>query len=88
MKKPTKKQRHEIYKKAFIKFEQGGYLFMCNVIHSMYGKCDKETFPELFLFEPENQGGAGWFVYESNLDLSERMEVKETILAFCMAMSE
>lgn len=88
MKKPTKKQRNEIYKRALIRFEQGGYLFMCNIITSMYGRCNKVTFPELFLFEPPNHYGAGWFINEWDLELDERMEVKETILAFCITMTE
>lgn len=55
--KYTKKQRHEIYKKALERFQSNQEIFVCNAISRINKDhdCSKINFPELFLFNESNE---------------------------------
>lgn len=103
MKKFTKKQRHEIYKKALdfsilaekeINTHKG---FVCNSIYYSSGikdvQINENVFPELFLFKENNYGA--WLSHgadNSGIELysggKHFFSFRQQVLMFCIEMTK
>jgi hypothetical protein len=85
----TKKERLNIYKKAYNHIESGDNSYMCHAIerqtHTFYYSNDWENnFPEFYAMSPNDDVlnfRDAWFD-------DTRKELRLTILAFCIAMCE
>lgn len=83
--KYTKKQRHEIYKKALISaIKYGENCTLCYRMEDVTGLFPYESeFPELFIFKPENVSETGlWFPWNNSF------EHRKTVLEFCIYMTK
>lgn len=94
MKKLTKKQRHEIYKNAYIISADGtcgckalfSQLYECNEVLYLHYKKMEFMFPEYNLFRPENMGTLfRWF---SELNDKTEIAQRQTAFLFCIEMTK
>lgn len=93
MSKYTKKQRHEIYKKALKRLQNDEYKFICYAIKGevSYG-FNYSDFPEFDLFNPGIDACVGgWFNLSTSEDYSVLNPVnainRQQILMFCIEMT-
>ena len=95
MKKLSKKERHEIYKKAYQEFDKG--CFLCHTIRYLTNgsTVTERKFPELFLFKDIFRSpSSAWITIQGILlgnDFSSSTKsgykVRKTVLALCIEMT-
>lgn len=102
MKKLTKKQRHDFYKKILnINLENSSYGIQTGVVgfcdassNELFGsifdyrKIKPSMFPEYFMFKPKNNS-AYWFADENDCFRTSMQgnDVRQLVLMFCIEMT-
>lgn len=87
MKKLSKKQRHEVYKKA----SKERAFFICDKISDalrLKERIEPFQFEELWLFRPDNFNPDFGYFYNSELTDIQKREARNIILQLCIEMTK
>ena len=95
MSKYTKKQRHEIYKKALKLLGKKRFICICLYVASdlfLTEEINKENFPEFFLFQPQTVSHFGAWDFFDDDEIScyspEYIFPRQIVLDFCIEMTK